>query len=147
MKGGLRVSGILKYFEQGDAMEKNKEAVVTLKKDKASENIVIAGFFFVISVLATIYGIADVFTDARLPMGILFLIAGPIGVSFLSVVVAKGICRAAAAAEYSYAGSLEELCKQYYHAAFCKADTDTETKEDCFADMAHLISAPVPVDS
>ena len=52
-----RVSEILEYFEQGDAMEKNKESVVALKKDKASENIVIAGFFLVISVLATVYGI------------------------------------------------------------------------------------------
>ena len=138
-----KVSEVLKYFNQDGGVDKNREFVAGFKKRKAGGNMAMGIGLAVVCVLATIYGVADVFTDARLPFGVLFLIGGPLGFVFSLVVLAKGIGRFAAASNFSYAGSLDELCRQFYSAAFCRAGTDSESREDYLADASHLIPAVV----
>ncbi len=73
-----RIPEIIGFFDLSEPLTKQSEGVTQIKKSKALGNFGIAIVLIVLGALASIYGIADVFGGKKLPMGVLFLIGGPI---------------------------------------------------------------------
>lgn len=138
-----QVGDVLKYLSDPEGMTKQAEGITQLKKSKALGNLGIAIVLIVLGALASIYGIADVFGGKKLPMGVLFLIGGPIMVLGGIYMVFSSSARAATASQVDFATDLEELCRRFYTNVFCKKTTDFGSKDDQIVDVCQFIPVPI----
>jgi len=138
-----RISQIIGFFDFSESMTKQSEGVTQIKKSKALGNFGIAIVLIVLGVLASIYGIADVFGGKKLPMGVLFLIGGPIMVLGGVYMVFSSTARAAIASHVNFATDLEELCRTFYANVLCKKATDFGSKDDQIVDVCQFIPLPI----
>lgn len=137
------ISEIIGFFDRSESMTKQSEGVTQIKKSKALGNLGIAIVLIVLGALASIYGIADVFGGKKLPMGVLFLIGGPIMVLGGVYMVLSSLGRAATAAQVQFETDLEKLCQAFYSNVFCKKTTDFGSKDDQIVDVCQFIPVPV----
>lgn len=138
-----RITKIIEFFDLSESLTKQSEGVTQIKKSKALGNFGIAIVLIVLGALAAIYGIADVFGGKQLPMGVLFLIGGPIMVLGGVYMVFSSTARAATASQVSFVTDLETLCRTFYTNAFCKKTTDFGSKDDQIVDVCQFIPVPI----
>jgi hypothetical protein len=138
-----RIPEIIGFFDLPDSLTKQSEGVTQIKKSKALGNFGIAIVLIVLGALASIYGIADVFGGKKLPMGVLFLIGGPIMVLGGVYMVFSSTARAATASQVSFATDVETLCRTFYTNALCKKTTDFGSKDDQIVDVCQFIPVPI----
>jgi hypothetical protein len=131
------------FFGASESLKKQSEGVTQIKKSKALGNLGIAIVLIVLGALASIYGIADVFGGKKLPMGVMFLIGGPIMVLGGVYMVFSSSARAATASQVSFATDLEQLCRIFYANVFCKKTTDFGSKDDQIVDVCQFIPVPI----
>lgn len=138
-----RIPKIIEFFDLSESLKKQSEGVTQIKKSKALGNFGIAIVLIVLGALASIYGIADVFGGKKLPMGVLFLIGGPIMVLGGVYMVFSSTSRAATSSQVNFATDLETLCRTFYTNAFCKKTTDFGSKDDQIVDVCQFIPVPI----
>jgi hypothetical protein len=138
-----KVGDLVKYLGDPEGLKKQAEGITQIKKSKALGNLGIAIVLIVLGALASIYGIADVFGGKKLPMGVLFLIGGPMGVLGGAYMVFSSSARAATASQVSFSTDLEQLCRTLYANVFCKKTTDFGSKDDQIVDVCQFIPVPV----
>jgi len=138
-----RVGDLVKYLGDPEGLKKQAEGITQIKKSKALGNLGIAIVLIVLGALASIYGIADIFGGKKLPMGVLFLIGGPIMVLGGVYMVFSSTARAATASQVSFATDLEELCRTFYANVLCKKATDFGSKDDQIVDVCQFIPVPI----
>jgi len=141
-----RIPEIIGFFDRSESMTKQDEGITQIKKSKALSNFGIASVLIVLGALASIYGIADVFGGKKLPMGVLFLIGGPIMAFGGVYMVFSSLGRAATAAQVRFETDLEQLCRAFYSNVFCKKTTDFGSKDDQIVDVSQFIPVPVLED-
>lgn len=138
-----RIPEIVGFFDLSESLRKQSEVVTQIKKSKALGNLGIAIVAIVLGALASIYGIADVFGGKTLPLGVLFLIGGPIMVLGGVYMVFSSTARATTAAQVSFGTNLEELCQTFYANVYCKKNTDFGGKDDQIVDVCQFIPVPI----
>lgn len=138
-----RIPGIIGFFELSESLMKQSEGVAQIKKSKALGNFGIAIVAIVLGALASIYGIADVLGGKKLPMGVLFLIGGPIAVLGGVYMVFSSLGRAATGSQITFETDLEKLCSAFYSNVFCKKTTDFGSKDDQIVDVCQFIPVPI----
>jgi hypothetical protein len=138
-----RVGDLVKYLGEPDGLKKQAEGITEIKRSKALGNFGIAIVLIVLGALASIYGIADVFGGKKLPMGVLFLIGGPIMLLGGVYMVFSSLARAATASQVTFETDLERLCRAFYSNVFCKKTTDFGSKNDQIVDVCQFIPVPV----
>jgi hypothetical protein len=126
------------YLADSDVITKQIEGIMQIKRSKALKSIGLAVVFIVLGALLSFYGVADVFTDKKLPMGVLFLIGGPILFVISMGTIISHSARAASASQVNFATDLEDLCRTFYTNAFCKKTTDIESKDDQIVDLCQF---------
>jgi hypothetical protein len=104
--GEKSITDIMKFLETSDFTIKQSEGIAKIKKRKALGNTGIAVVFLVLGVLASAYGIADVFGGKTLPMGVLFMIGGPIAVVGDIIMLFSSLGRAATASQVHFETAL-----------------------------------------
>ncbi|MBE9565527.1 MAG: hypothetical protein IMF16_02120 [Proteobacteria bacterium] len=134
---------IIEFFDHSESMTKQSEGIAEIKKSRALGNFGFAIVLIVLGALASIYGIADVFGGLVLPMGVLFLIGGPIMVLAGVYTAFSSLGRAATAAQVSFETDLEQLCRAFYSNVFCKKTTDFQIKDDQIVDVCQFIPVPI----
>jgi hypothetical protein len=138
-----QVGDLVKYLGTPEGLKKQAEGITQIKKSRALRNLGIAIVLIVLGALASVYGIADVFGGKKLPMGVLFLIGGPIMVLGGVYMVSSSTVRAATASQVSFAADLEELCRTFYANVFCKKTTDFRSKDDQIVDVCEYIPVTI----
>ena len=138
-----RVQDIMKYLFDQNGLKNQIEGITQIKKSKALGNMGWGIGIIVFGALASIYGIADVFGGLKLPMGILFLIAGPVGIIGGVYMVVSSLDRAAKATQVAFETDLKEVCLTFYSSVFCKKTTDFESKDDQIVDVCQFIPVPI----
>jgi len=138
-----RIEECLAFLAASDGLARQARGVAEIKKTKALGNFGIAIVMVVLGILASAYGIADVFGKERLPMGILFLIGGPIMVLGGAYMILSSLGRAATASQIEFQTDLEQLCRDFYSSVFCKKTTDFGSKDDQIVDVCQAIPVPV----
>ena len=138
-----QIADAIVFLDKPDIITKQIEGITQIKRSKALKSIGLAVVLIVFSALLSFYGIADVFTDKKLPMGVLFLIGGPIMLVIGLGVFFSNTARAASASQVNFASNLDELCRTFYTNAFCKKITDIESKEDQIIDLCQFFLLPV----
>lgn len=138
-----RIPEIIRFFDPSESLTKQSEGVAQVKKSKALGNFGIAIGLIVLGSLASIYGVADVFGGYRLPMGIIFLIGGPIMVLGGVCMAFASTARVATASQVNFDTNLEELCRIFYANVFCKKTTDFGSKDDQIVDVCQFIPVPI----
>lgn len=138
-----RIPDITVFFDRSASITKQSEGITQIKRSKALGNFGIAIVLIVFGALAAVYGIADVFGGKKLPMGVLFLIGGPIGVLGGVYMVLSSLGRAATASQVNFETDLERLCQIFYSNVFCKKTTDFGSKDDQIVDVCQFIPVPI----
>mgnify|MGYP001284940862 CR=1 FL=1 len=134
-----QVSKAIKFMSSSDALKKQEEGIAKIKKSKAFSNIKFSIILFVLGVPASIYGFADVFGGKTLPMGVIFLIGGPIMFFGGIYKIFISLLDAAIASQANFESDLERLCSTFYSNVFCKKATDFITKDDQIVDVCQFI--------
>jgi hypothetical protein len=137
--GEKRTVDIIRFFEAPDSITKQSAGIAQIKKRKALGNTGLSVILIVLGVLASIYGIADVFGGKTLPMGVLFLIGGPIAVVGGIIMLFSSLGRAATASQVRFETDLVKLCTTFYSNAFCKRTTDLGSKDNQLVDVCDFI--------
>lgn len=138
-----RIGDIVKFLSAPDGFAKQAEGITQIKKSKALGNFGFAIVLIVLGALASIYGIADAFGGKTLPMGVLFLIGGPIVLVGGAYMVFSSLARAATAPQVTFETDLQRLCGAFYTSVFCKKTTDLESKDDQIVDVCQFIPVPI----
>lgn len=138
-----RIPDITVFFDRSESITKQSEGITQIKRSKALGNFGIAIVLIVFGALAAVYGIADVFGGKKLPMGVLFLIGGPIGVLGGVYMVLSSLGRAATASQVNFETDIERLCQIFYSNVFCKKTTDFGSKDDQIVDVCQFIPVPI----
>lgn len=138
-----RIPDIISFFDRSESITKQAEGITQIKKSKALGNFGIAIVLVVLGALASIYGIADVFGGKKLPLGVLFLIGGPIMLLGGVYMVFSSLGRAAIASQVIFETDLEKLCRTFYANVFCKKTTDFGSKDDQIVDVCQFIPVPI----
>lgn len=137
------VSDVVCYLESPGYIAEHAEFVARFTRSKAAGNMGFAVLVLVMGVGASAYGIADVFGGYLLPMGVLFLLGGPLLIVVGIVVAARSLAGYLTASRRRPASSVQDACARFYQQAFCKASGDFESKEDQVIRVCHLFPVPV----
>lgn len=138
-----RIPDITAFLDHSESITKQSDGITQIKKSKALGNFGIAIVLIVLGALASIYGIADVFGGKKLPMGVLFLIGGPIMLLGGVYMVFSSLDRAATASKVIFETDLERLCQIFYSNVFCKKTTDFGSKDDQIVNVCQFIPVPI----
>lgn len=138
-----QVRNLMKYLTGPEGLKNQTDGITQIKKSKALGNFGFAILLITLGVLASIYGIADVFGGKNLPMGTLFLIGGPIMLLGGIYMVFYSSSRAVTASKEIFENDLENLCRTFYINVFCKKTTDFGTKENQIVDFCQFIPVPI----
>lgn len=127
-----RLSEILRFLEAPDAMKKQRDGLVQMKKSKAYGNMGISVVVFVIGILCFRWGLSALFFWGGL------LIAG-FGVIFFIL----NLYGVAVASQFTFRKDLVETCTYFYYNTFCLKTTDFIGKSDQIVDVCEVIPLPV----
>jgi hypothetical protein len=140
-----RIEKSIRFFDEPNALQKQTEGIAAIKKMKAHSSIMSGILLFVLVGLGgMIYGIADIFGGATLPMGFIFFIGGLIVTIWIGPrSISRGIKNNSASSIFTFATDIETLCRDFYYNVFCKKTTGITDKDDQIIEVCQYIPLPV----
>ena len=127
-----QLSEILRFFETPDAMKKQNDGIIQIKKSKGYGNIGISVVLFVLGALLMIWGGRGLYF-----WGGLLMAGSSVIFFFLSLV------RVAKASQVTLDTDLVKTCSKFYSNAFCRKTSDFGAKDDQIVDVCEVIPVPV----